>query len=247
MHRSLSPNGIQAVFFDLDGTLRHDRPPSSKTFFDFAVEMGLAESQEGRRKALRWAHYYFADSPELRADRERIGDSRDEFWRNYARRHLTAFGCPPAQAEELAAPLRERMAHEYQPEDWIPPDVPVTLEALQGAGFTLAVVSNRSEPVDAYLETLGLGHFFSFSLTAGQVAAWKPDVRIFQRALEDAEARPEQAVYVGDNYYADVLGSRRAGLQPVLIDPDGLFPQAACPVIQRLGEFPGLMATWRQD
>jgi FMN phosphatase YigB (HAD superfamily) len=36
---------------------------------------------------------------------------------------------------------------------------------------------------------------------------------------------------VGDNYFADVVGARRAGLQPVLYDPRALYPEADCPII----------------
>ena len=39
---------------------------------------------------------------------------------------------------------------------------------------------------------------------------------------------PDETVYVGDNYYADVVGARRAGLQPVLYDPHLIFPDADC-------------------
>jgi FMN phosphatase YigB (HAD superfamily) len=42
---------------------------------------------------------------------------------------------------------------------------------------------------------------------------------------------PEQTLYIGDNYFADVVGARRAGLRPVLYDPKGLFHEPGCPVI----------------
>ena len=38
-------------------------------------------------------------------------------------------------------------------------------------------------------------------------------------------------MYVGDNYFADVIGARRAGLRPVLYDPRGIYPDASCEVI----------------
>jgi len=41
-------------------------------------------------------------------------------------------------------------------------------------------------------------------------------------------------MYVGDNYFADVVGARGAGLQPVLYDPAGIYPEANCPVIVSL-------------
>ena len=45
-----------------------------------------------------------------------------------------------------------------------------------------------------------------------------------------------QAIYVGDNYYADVVGARRAGVRPVLFDPEAVFTEADCTVIRSIGE-----------
>jgi FMN phosphatase YigB (HAD superfamily) len=47
---------------------------------------------------------------------------------------------------------------------------------------------------------------------------------------------PKEAIYVGDNYYADVVGARRAGLQPVLYDPIGIFPDPDCATIKSFDE-----------
>jgi FMN phosphatase YigB (HAD superfamily) len=77
---------------------------------------------------------------------------------------------------------------------------------------------------------------------AAEVDAWKPDPRIFDRALELTASAPERMIYVGDNYYADILGAKNAGLQPVLLDDRGVFPDAECAVIGRLGDLVGLLA-----
>ena len=44
------------------------------------------------------------------------------------------------------------------------------------------------------------------------VGVSKPDSRIFQIALSELEIRPEQAIYVGDTFLDDVVGSKRAGM-----------------------------------
>jgi putative hydrolase of the HAD superfamily len=78
---------------------------------------------------------------------------------------------------------------------------------------------------------LGLGAYIEFSLAGGEVGYFKPEPGIFQAALERMDAAAQETTYVGDNYFADVLGSRRAGLAPVLYDPRGVFPEAGCPTI----------------
>jgi FMN phosphatase YigB (HAD superfamily) len=61
-------------------------------------------------------------------------------------------------------------------------------------------------------------------------------VVIFNQALELLGSQPAQTLYVGDNYYADVIGARAAGLTPVLIDPNAIFPEADCAVIHIVSE-----------
>ncbi|MGF1505605.1 MAG: HAD hydrolase-like protein, partial [Anaerolineae bacterium] len=46
-------------------------------------------------------------------------------------------------------------------------------------------------------------------------------------ALDLAGCKPAEAVYVGDNYYADVVGAQRAGLPAVLIDQYGVYEHIA--------------------
>lgn len=62
--------------------------------------------------------------------------------------------------------------------------------------------------------------------------SYKPEPGIFEHALKKLDVTAAETVYVGDNYYADVVGARRAGLQPVLYDPNGIFPDADCVTIR---------------
>jgi putative hydrolase of the HAD superfamily len=69
----------------------------------------------------------------------------------------------------------------------------------------------------------------------------KPHRDIFLHALGRADVRAEETVYVGDSYLADVLGSRSAGLHPVLIDRDGVAPKVDAPVIRALTDLLGVV------
>jgi putative hydrolase of the HAD superfamily len=64
----------------------------------------------------------------------------------------------------------------------------------------------------------------------------KPDPRLFQIGLERAGAQAATTLHVGDFYSIDVLGARAAGLQAVLVDSAGLYPDADCPRIRSLAE-----------
>ena len=227
----LSSNGIQAIFFDLDGTLRHNLPSSGEFFANYAEQLGLRLTVEDRLRAVRWEHYYWANSLDLLSDKQIYPEDNADFWRHYARRQLVALGASNAQAEELAPEVTEYMRQAYQPKSIVPDDVFGLLPGLKETGYKLAVVSNRVKPYQEEVVTLGLAPFFVFSLAGGEINAWKPDPDIFMHACQRAGVKPEQTVYVGDNYFADVVGARRAGLRPVLYDPRGIFPEAGCPVI----------------
>jgi putative hydrolase of the HAD superfamily len=231
----ISPNGITTILFDLDGTLRFNRPASAHFFLDYAVSLGIEDSLDQRRKAIHWTHRYWAQSPEMLEDLQDY-PNEEEFWIHYASLYLKAYGCPSRQAGELGPLIHRYMREQHRPENWVPPETGQILETLQKAGFRLGLVSNRTHPVQAELGELGLDSFFELALVAGEVNSWKPEPQIFLIALDKLGATPTQAVYVGDNYYADILGSQAVGIQPVLLDPEGIFPDAKCPVITRLDE-----------
>ena len=232
----LAPNGITAILFDLDGTLRFSRPSYFQAFFDFALQAGAAGLADNRQAAMRWLHYYWAQSKEMLADREKFVEQEELFWNNHARRGLMAFGCPPERAEALAPEVNRLFSENYRPEDWIPPEVIETLRSLKEAGFSLGVLSNRTHPFQEYMEAWGLLPYFDLALAAGEVNCYKPEPEIFLHAVRKMGKQPAETLYVGDNYYADVIGAQRAGLRAVLVDPEDIFPEADCPVINKITE-----------
>jgi putative hydrolase of the HAD superfamily len=225
---------IRAILFDLDGTLRYNRPRFNDILAQFAVEYGAPDTHDNRCSAERWLHYYWAQSADVQFDMQYYGDLSQAFWENHTRRYLIAFGHPPDQAAQLAPEIYSRMNAEYDPQPWVPPEVFEVLRTLREAGFLLGIVSNRTNPLNDELQTLGLDCYVDLQLTAGEVNSWKPDTGIFLQAVMLLQVNPTEVLYVGDNYYSDVIGARNAGLVPVLLDPDGVFPDVECDVIHDL-------------
>jgi FMN phosphatase YigB (HAD superfamily) len=52
-------------------------------------------------------------------------------------------------------------------------------------------------------------------------------------------------MHVGDLYHVDVLGARAAGIQPLLLDPHGLYQEFDVTRIGSLGELPSHVARLR--
>jgi len=237
----LSPNGIKAIFFDLDGTLRHSVPSGGDVFTDYVLTLGLPVNPEDRARAARWEHLYWASSVDLREDLLAHSGETENFWIEYSRRRLVALGAAPVWAVQFAPRVSAHMGEVYKPESIVPEDVRSVLSELKQAGFILAVISNRDKPFQETLNQHGIGEFFNFSLAAGEVNTYKPEPGVFEHALRRVNLSPQEAIYVGDNYYADVVGSRRAGLRPVLYDPGGIFPEADCDTIKSFNELNSIL------
>ena len=230
------PNPIKAVFFDLDGTLRHSVPEGGEVFTEYVVSLGFPVNAEDRLRAMRWEYQYWASSADLRDDLLAHSSDTENFWIEYSRRRLIALGVSPEQAIELALKASAHMGEMYKPDSVVPADVRRMLPALQHAGYIMAVISNRDKPFQDTLDTHGLSEFFPYSLSGGEVDSYKPEPGIFEHALKQMNVTAPETVYVGDNYYADVVGARRAGLQPVLYDPNHIFPDADCATIRSFDE-----------
>jgi putative hydrolase of the HAD superfamily len=237
----MSPRTIQAVLFDLDGTLRHNQPAGHTTLLEFLKELGHDIEPERIAESHRWVHRYWSVAPERAADLAEFGGETPQFWERQSARQLEVLGVQ-GDLPALAAQIGKLFDERYRPTHHVPDDVMPTLRRLHALGYKVGLVSNRDEPLEAIVAELGLADFFVFTLSAGQAQSWKPDPAIFTQALALAGCPPETTVYVGDNYYADVEGARAAGLHPILIDPDGIFPEAACPVIRSLGELEAALA-----
>ncbi len=231
-----SLKNIKAIFFDLDGTLRHSVPHGGDVFSDYVASLGLRVNQEDRIRGMRWEHLYWASSADLRDDLMAHSGETENFWIEYSRRRLIALGASPAWALSNAPKVSMHMGAEYRPASIIPDEVRETLIGLKNAGYIMAVLSNRDKPFADVLESHTISEFFDFSMAGGEVNSYKPEPGLFEHALQRARVTAGEAVYVGDNYFADVVGSRRAGLTPVLFDPGGIFPEADCISIRSFTE-----------
>ena len=99
-------------------------------------------------------------------------------------------------------------------------DVVPTLEHLQSAGFKLAIFSNWDTPLGPLTERLGIAKYFDAIIAShdARVRSEKPDLHIFNYALTAVGVSAEQAVHVGDNYEADIVGAQGVGIRPILLD-----------------------------
>jgi len=230
---SLPPQDVRTILFDLDGTLIFHQPDSFDVISAFCAEIGQPLASEAERHGRRMRHEYFVD-PVIRDQID--GLSPDGFWEHFNRFLLEGLGIEGDLAQ-LSAELSARF-DQAELTYHCPNAGCRTLGGLRARGYGLGLITNRKNVPRFYelLEEMQLGSYFGLTLASGEVGISKPHPGIFYAAMERLGATPKEAIYVGDNYWADVIGARRAGITPVLLDPHGLFPEADCPVVERIDE-----------
>lgn len=200
---------VPMISFGARGTLFYDQPPLEAWLLSYLNSRGKTlEEQELRALLLNsMAHR----NEEVEADLSRSIEKRSLF------RSILA---PLFEENELEAELqRATDAHHLAVKVVIPRSVVELCEELKTRGYRLAIVSNESEALIELLRYSQLIDLFERVILAQDVGVAKPDPKIFQILLEEAELKPAQVVHVGDRYATDVLGANRAGILSFLYDP----------------------------
>lgn len=190
--------GLQAVVFDLDGTLL-DRRLSFEQFMRdqcrrFSRELQSVDETEYVRTLVELDRDGYAPRSELFAGT------------------LARVGLPADLAETLLRDYRTGFADACV----LFPDAAATLAALRAAGLKLGLITNGSVRMQsAKLKCLALSPAFDTILISDAEGVSKPDPEIFRRALERLGTDPEHAVFVGDHTEVDVGGAQGAGMKAV--------------------------------
>ncbi len=99
----------------------------------------------------------------------------------------------------------------------IEPGITTVLERLRGEGLRLGLVSNAStDEVRAWSDS-PLRPLFDTALFSCERGVQKPSPAIYAMALEELEARPEAALFVGDGGSREHRGAADAGIRSLLV------------------------------
>ena len=225
---------VTHVFLDVGGTLVYSDPSATDIFHRVLATRGHRLDRERISRLLR--------TPETIVTLIRPFPPGKEgtFFREVNARVIEHLGLDSddAMLDDIHAEYEKGVAWKLYPESL------TILRTLRDAGYRLGVISNASHSLPAILEQLGLAKYFDTITYSFDVGAEKPDVRIFRRAIAQANATEERCVHVGDSFEADYLGARRAGLHAVLVCREG-EPPAPCPLVRSLDGLSDLLTTSR--
>lgn len=198
---------IQHVFFDLDNTL-WDFNTNSKTiiqrlFNEFDLKQkGIADfelyySAYKTQNEYLWNEYRYGNKSKEEVRFERFYASLYQFGLD---NKTLAF----AMADYFINNTRQLKAL-----------LPGAMKALQylHSKYCLHVITNGFEEVQLFkIKNCGLDKFFKTITTAENAKALKPDKKIFDIALNSANALAHESVYIGDSPEVDGKGALNAGM-----------------------------------
>jgi len=206
---------IKAVFFDFVGTLL------SKEYED-------TTHQNIIREVLRDAKAENVDPMKVWEEYEAITSER---FRQFAGKPYKPI---KLLEEEVMQELAEKYGFELSPRFWeihlkmhqqygrLYDEAIETLKTLKERGYHVGLITDSdSEYLKAHLEALGILELFDSITTSEEAGFYKPHPRIFELALEKANVKGEEAIYVGDNPLKDCVGARHVDMVSVLLDKKG--------------------------
>ncbi|MFC2022994.1 HAD family hydrolase [Chloroflexota bacterium] len=224
----------KAVFFDWFNTLAEYEPPRYQLHRQACHESGIELSPEQVKRGILAADRYFFDENARSPVEKRSQKEKAAFYQYYQEILLNEAGT--TVSKQQLPEIMGRIQQLFAGTTWaLFDDVLPTLKTLKERGLILGLLTNLSQDMEAVFDRLDLKPYLSFAVTSGEAGADKPQPPIFLMALERAKVTASEAVHVGDQYNIDVAGARRVGIQPVLLDRFGQYPEVTdCPRIRTL-------------
>ena len=207
---------LKAVLFDVDFTLFRPGP-----------ELGPEGYRRmGERHGLGLDPDRYADAraraiETLQHNHELVHD--EEIWIAFTEQIVLGMGGDSGAARACATEMvREWERHENFSlyDDAIP-----VLDELRRHDIRIGLISNGQRD----LEEFATHHALDVDAVVGSKAHGrvKPHASIFVAALQALDAEPDETAMVGDSYEDDIEGARALGIRGILLDRDGLMPDAA--------------------
>ena len=226
------------LFFDLDRTLWDFERNSMKALEVLFLEFQLADSIRNfysfhgtykRINATLWKKY-----GKGKIKKEELRDER--FIRT-----LSAFDI---HDKELAIRISDSYVDISPKQTLLFPDTLDTLEELKRLNYQMHIITNGFEEIQHIkLDNSMLKPFFDVIVCSENVGCTKPDVRVFQYAMQKANALASNSVMIGDDREVDVMGALRAGMRAILFDSENQYSNTKNEFkIQNINKLPLLLA-----
>ncbi len=206
---------IKAVFFDMYNTLICYNPPREESLAKSLKKFGFELTPKQLAVPVIAADEYFYEENAKLALAKRGDEEKRNLWAQYEAVFLQEAGITPTK-ELISNMLIEMKNFKY--EMVLYDDVIPTLTTIKERGLITGLVSNVDKDISSMLENLELKALLDIIVTSQEAGFTKPHPEIFEAAADKAGIKAEEALFIGDQYKVDVLGSMNAGMSGVLLD-----------------------------
>lgn len=220
---------LRAVLFDVDFTLVRPGPElGPEGYVRTGTRHGLALEASRYDTARDAALVDLEQHPELEHD--------EAIWFAFTERIVLGMGGTQPASHACAVEIThgwERHENFELYDDTIP-----VLAELRRAGLKIGLVSNSSRDIHAFARHHGLD--VDAGISSFQHGKTKPHASIFRAVLELLGVAPGEAWMVGDVVEDDIEGALAVGMNAVLVDRLGRYPDFE-PRIEDLRALPGVL------
>ena len=229
---------IKAVFFDWFNTLTRYEPPREELQSQALQEFGIHVSPQQLVRGLLIADRGYFEENSIFPIRKRNLEEQARIYTGYQTTILTEAGVNLPTEPEILLKIMQRLQQLSAGMTFaLFDDVLPTLKALKEQKLIVGLLTNLDRDMKPICRELGVEPYINFVVTSGEVGADKPNPAIFLAALQQAGVNAPEAVHVGDQYKLDIIGARGVGINPILIDRYGIYPETNdCPRIYSLTE-----------
>ena len=156
-----------------------------------------------------------ADQKKIKPLRNLTQNQKKDFFSNYELKILESNGV--FVDKKIAWKIWQQISKEEY-ELKIFNDVLDNLKWLSSINIKAAGITNMDTSGTTLLRNLGLEDSLEFIMTSLESKSEKPNSKIFIDSLKIANVKPSESIYIGDQIESDYIGSKKAGMTPILID-----------------------------
>ncbi len=230
---------IKSVFFDLYQTLVRYEPPREEIEAKVLKDMGIDITPEKLVRPIIAADEFIYNEIARQALSERSKEEITALYLKHQEILLREAGieCRREVVLKLLGAMQQSRMDLVLFDDVAP-----ALKELKDKGLVLGLISNVEQDMTETLTRLKLPDWLTIIVTSQDAGAGKPRPEIFHYALKKAGIKPAEAIFVGDQYRVDVIGSRGAGMKAILIDRGDYYQDVTdCLRIKSLSEVAGYL------
>jgi len=233
MNIMLNLNKKKYFFFDIYGTLAGFYPQKEKIQKKILEQNKIFLSENQIIYGYKFADEFMALQKKVKPLRDMSTIEKKDFFTEYEKKILSSNNV------QVSKDLSWKIWQEISLEKYslrIFDDTKDLLEWLLSKEIKSAGITNMDIKGDKLILDLKLNSLLDFIITSYDEKYEKPDKRIFISSTNKANVNPEECVYVGDQIESDYIGSKNAGMTPILIDRNGYYEDFSGNKITSLGE-----------